>query len=111
MPKDMPKECCCVCDQHCQCPANLVGSEMPILRAQCFACGNFVCTNCSSIRKYAKEGKRRLCNNCQVDMDGSEYQVTFRMAMLSGYDRRQSAKIARECCGTTHERRTRKSLV
>ena len=70
-------ECCCVVDQLCLAPANVE----PLLSAkgQCFACGQAVCSECSSIRKYYNYGRVRLCNNCQVEYDGNDRRVMARL--------------------------------
>ena len=76
-------ETCCVMDQFCTSPANL----FPPVRAggHCFACGQAVCTECSSIRSYYGYGRVRLCNNCQVDYDGDDHRVMARLCRKAGY--------------------------
>lgn len=61
------KEACCVVDEGCRAPANLLRADRPRLRAKCFACGEPVCTNCSKRMKYFRYGVRRICNRCQED--------------------------------------------
>ena len=79
------KEPCCVVDQFCDAPANLDERDRPKLRAVCFACGQAVCTKCSSFRKYYTFGQVRLCNDCQVDYDGNDTKVMKRLHKLAGY--------------------------
>jgi len=55
---------CSVADGACRGP-NSGGSSV---KAKCFACGEHVCTACSSKRKYFKYGTKRICNNCQLEL-------------------------------------------
>ncbi len=75
------KESCCVADSFCKAPANLDDRERPILRGWCFSCGQAVCGNCSSIRKFkpiSAYGRRRVCNNCQIEnLDGGNDRVVM----------------------------------
>lgn len=72
---------CSVVDQFCDSPANL---EHPVnVRAVCFCCGEHVCTKCSSKRKYLCYGKQRLCNKCQIEIDGTDKIVLRRMIKLA----------------------------
>ena len=75
------REHCCVADQFCLAPANL--DPPTYAKGECFACGQRVCSNCSSIRKYYNYGKVRLCNNCQVEYDGNDKIVVKRLMGLS----------------------------
>lgn len=76
-------ETCCVVDQFCTSPANL---RPPVpARGKCFSCGQAVCSECSSKRKYHHYGKVRLCNNCQVEYDGNEKIVMRRIYKKAGY--------------------------
>jgi hypothetical protein len=79
------KETCCVADQACLASAGLEPSIFP--RSRCFACGQAVCVNCSSLRVYPLaeqlyhlKGKRvRLCNDCQImELDGDNDKVVMR---------------------------------
>ena len=84
MPNETPtklrqREACCVADCACDEPANLIGADA---RPQCFRCGENVCKNCSSRRKYLTYGVKRLCNNCQRDMDGHDKIVMRRLYKL-----------------------------
>lgn len=74
---------CCVSDQFCIAQANL--KPLKHARGICFACGESVCSKCSSKRKYYDYGIVRLCNNCQVAYDGNEEIVMRRMHKLAGY--------------------------
>ena len=74
---------CCVVDQFCTSPANLV-PPVPA-KGICFSCGLPVCSKCSSKRKYHNYGKVRLCNNCQVEYDGNDEYVMKRIYKLAGY--------------------------
>ena len=74
---------CCVVDQFCTSPANL---EHPIpAKGICFACGQNVCSKCSSKRKYYSYGKVRLCNDCQIQYDGNDKIVMKRLYRMAGY--------------------------
>ena len=80
---------CCVADQFCIAPANL--DPPASARGECYYCGSSVCSQCSSKRKYDKS-IRRLCNECQRDMDGERsgiqhesYWVTKRLYIKAGY--------------------------
>lgn len=61
-------EDCCEAGQFCK------GKT----RATCFSCGQAVCVNCSSKRKYYKYGKVRLCDSCQIVYDGNDKVVDAR---------------------------------
>ena len=76
-------ETCTVVDQHCLSPANL--SPRVAVRASCFKCGQPVCVNCSSRRRYMSYGIVRLCNDCQVELDGNDRIVMARIARMSGH--------------------------
>lgn len=75
------KNTCCVADKFCTAAANYENSNA---RAVCFACGDFVCTKCSSRRNYFNYGRVRLCNNCQELFDGNDKRVMARLAKLAG---------------------------
>jgi hypothetical protein len=36
-------------------------------RGTCFACGEPVCSNCSTLVQWYRHGRRRACYGCQVD--------------------------------------------
>ncbi len=74
-------ETCSVVNQFCRAPANLV----PPTRARgvCFKCGGAVCSKCSSIRAIYGYNKARLCNDCQVILDGDDRVVMRRMNRLA----------------------------
>jgi len=74
---------CCVSDQFCIAQANL--KPLRHARGVCFACGESVCSKCSSKRKYYIYGVVRLCNNCQVAYDGNDKIVMNRMRKMAGY--------------------------
>ena len=80
-------ETCCVADQFCSAAANFT----PRHRAggRCFHCGLAVCSFCSSKRKYEKYGVVRLCNNCQIGLDGRDRVVMRRLYRLAGYSRKE----------------------
>jgi hypothetical protein len=67
---------CCVVDSFCKAAANF-SMAGPV--TTCFRCGDDVCTNCSSRRLYSRFGKKRLCNDCQCDIDGDNRKVLARM--------------------------------
>jgi len=73
---------CCVADQFCTAPANV--SFFVIAKGICFACGQNVCSKCSSKRKYYDYGTVRLCNDCQVNYDESDKTVMKRLIKLCG---------------------------
>ena len=75
---------CCVVDEFCEYPANLETDGKGATH-YCFCCGQPVCKNCSSIRKYHNYGKVRLCNTCQIDYDGNDFIVLRRLYKLAGY--------------------------
>lgn len=75
-------ESCCIVDQFCTAPANV---ERPNARGVCFACGRPVCSMCSTMRKYHDFGRVRLCNECQIDLDGNDGRVMRRLYHLAGY--------------------------
>lgn len=93
---------CNQADQHCERDAQwdcgyLIGDGnivpcKPL--PDCFCCGMPVCRNCSSKRNYLKYGKQRLCNDCQIEMDGNSRRVMYRTARKAGYDRSASRVIA-----------------
>jgi len=76
-------ETCCVADQFCIAPANLQKPQRD--KGRCFSCGEQVCSESSSKRKYHHYGEVRLCNNCQVDYDGNEKTVMKRLRKKAGY--------------------------
>jgi hypothetical protein len=102
--KRKPHECdtCRVCDQHCERPANLEHCDYreggrPCRRLpKCFKCGEPVCRACSSVLKYWRYGKVRLCNDCQIEEDGNSLLVMYRIARQSDYDHAASLAIARQ---------------
>ena len=106
--KKVPHECqtCCVVDQHCDRPAGTScyytecrdGSITTPCRPlpECYSCGQPVCRQCSSIRKYYTYGKVRLCNNCQTEQDGNSRRVLYRIARRSGYNHKAAQGIVRQ---------------
>ena len=79
----MNNAACCVADQFCNAAANF---EHHDARGICFSCGQNVCSNCSSKRKYYNYGVVRLCNNCQREYDGNDEIVMRRLyRMMIGY--------------------------
>lgn len=83
MPKRKEREPCCVADQFCLAAANF--EYIPLIKTTCFACGQTVCRNCSSIRTYLHFGKVRPCNECQIEYDGNDKRVMRRLYRLAGY--------------------------
>jgi hypothetical protein len=70
---------CCVADQFCLAAANFANSVRPQRIAECFVCGEPVCTKCSTRRKYGRYGRVRICNNCQIEvLDGKSDKVVMR---------------------------------
>ncbi len=80
---------CCVVDQFCTHPANLQDRDKHPLQSACEHCGEDVCTMCSSIRLYrvlgSENDRKRLCNNCQIDLDGDDRYVMARLRKMAGY--------------------------
>jgi len=73
---------CCVSGQDCNAPAGYGrGNAMWICnyekgaernqgaRLTCFACGDAVCENCSSVYEYYDFGKKIICDTCAKDND------------------------------------------
>lgn len=99
---------CEQCDQHCLRSAGQNCGWTPDCGhapckpvPECFRCGKNVCRSCSSIRNYhwgTGFSKRRLCNDCQVEMDDSPYRVVLRIARKAGYPHKEARRIARERC-------------
>ena len=85
---------CCVVNEHCDFPANYENNRKRKL-PECFCCGLSVCKKCSSKRKYLKYGIKRLCDYCQLEIDGDNYRVMYRIAKLSGYNNRAAKLIAK----------------
>jgi len=80
--EDTKERVCCVVDQFCKNPAN--GHFNTVLKTCCFKCGMNVCTHCSSKRKYLKRGIKRLCNDCQRELDGNSNRVFARIKRMAG---------------------------
>jgi hypothetical protein len=57
--------CSVVADETCKSPANLEPQQN--VRAECFACGQPVCTSpsCSRVRDYLGYGRKRICTDCE----------------------------------------------
>ena len=70
---------CCVVDQLCEAAAGFSNEVRPQRICTCFVCGEDVCKQCSTRRKYLHYGKVRICNNCQVDRDGNDEVVMRRL--------------------------------
>ena len=83
---------CHVANQHCTAAGNFEGKHRVAI---CYRCGLEVCTSCSSIRKYRIFGNVRLCDDCQIDEDGSDIRVTYRVARKAGYDHKAALLIAK----------------
>lgn len=64
---------CSVVLDDCLAPAGwIVGGSgyapgTPGRRAECFACGQPVCTNCSRVRSYLNYGRKRICASCEEE--------------------------------------------
>lgn len=76
-------EACCVADQFCIAGAELERPHQA--KGICFACGQRVCSKCSSKRKYMDYGIVRLCNDCQVEYDGNDRLVMARLNKMAGH--------------------------
>jgi hypothetical protein len=59
---------CDVVDQFCLAPPQ--GASWT--RAECFACGNPVCPNCSVLISYYDYGRKRVCHRCVCEHFGHE---------------------------------------
>lgn len=85
--KEIRRDICCVVESNeCKSPANIEYDEEDnsrIILPECFKCGEKVCTRCSSRRKYLSYGRKRLCNNCQVEIDGNDKVVVRRLRFLN----------------------------
>jgi hypothetical protein len=86
----MAREFCSVVDQFCECPPMEERDciDDPKLRTECYVCGLPVCKMCSEIRIYKtfRGNKRvRMCNSCQLDIDGNSDRVYKRLRVLAGY--------------------------
>lgn len=71
---------CSVVDEFCLSPANVIPQVN--IRSKCHWCGEYVCRNCSSVRNLGRI-KKRLCNRCQVEMDGNDKIVLRRKYQLA----------------------------
>lgn len=107
MPKRKKHECstCNTCDQGCDrdagwtCGFNtfLEESDPPCRPLpKCYSCGEDVCRQCSSIRKYHNYGKVRLCNGCQQQLDGNYRRPLYRIARRAGYDHKAARSIVEQ---------------
>ena len=78
---------CCVVDQFCLAPANLMSKYRPTRIGECFVCGEPVCSKCSSRRNYLHYGRVRICNDCQIEsLDNKSDKVVMRRLMrMAGY--------------------------
>jgi hypothetical protein len=82
---------CSVVDGLCVAAANFSNSCRPVRIPSCFRCGEDVCRMCSTIRIYRpfgpkrprSYGRKRLCNNCQVELDGNDAVVMRRMNRIA----------------------------
>lgn len=66
------KEYCHVAEDSCKSPSGYRAGTMggrvdPCLVTECFACGNPVCTNCSTRMTWHRFGVRRVCLYCRED--------------------------------------------
>ena len=77
------KPTCCVADVWCTAAGNFEDEAKERISAVCYSCGQLVCRNCSSRRNYLSYGKVRLCNDCQVALDGNEKVVMRRLKHLT----------------------------
>lgn len=100
----MSHEVCCVVDQHCTNAANYYIEATRRYIPKCFRCGEFVCYKCSSLRKYRRYGRKRLCNNCQTEEDGHHLFVLRRIYHQAGYPATTFAKLRAEGYGTESRR-------
>lgn len=55
-----------------------------------------ICNKCSSKRKYLNYGIKRLCNDCQKELDKNDYKVVKRIVQQAGYDLDFAIKFAKE---------------
>ena len=59
---ELPRSCSVVDSIDCECPPNgMIGDPPPVI---CYACGDDVCRNCSTLITYHKR-RCRVCFNCQ----------------------------------------------
>jgi hypothetical protein len=66
---------CEVCDCLCG------GTALSV----CFCCDKRACERCSTRRRWYHWGRKRICNDCQRDHDGSDKIVRRRLLRLAGY--------------------------
>jgi hypothetical protein len=72
---------CCVADQFCEAASNF---EERGYVSECFVCGEDVCVKCSSRRQYMPDiPPVRMCNDCQVRLDGNDKIVMARLNKLA----------------------------
>jgi hypothetical protein len=75
-------QACCVSGQDCNAPAGYGGvgaiwicnyekgaEKDKGARLTCFACGEPVCENCSSVYDYYDYGKKIICDDCAEEND------------------------------------------
>lgn len=89
MPKRKEPDFCCVVDQFCDHPPMEQpedSSEYLGCKTECYICGQPVCIKCSTRRKHRMHDshkRRRICNNCQVELDGNDHHVVRRLWHLA----------------------------
>lgn len=78
---------CHVANQFCLCPPqnHEPSREDRSTSCECFACGQYVCISCSNVRNYLEYGRKRLCDDCQIEHDGHERNVAAKQYRKAGY--------------------------
>lgn len=63
--------------------------EDPKARAlpECFSCGQPVCRFCSVVRQYRGWGRRRVCDDCEDQLEGNNRKSLRRRYHDAGYKR------------------------
>lgn len=77
--------------------------DRPPVVKECFKCGLPTCLSCSSIRKYLRYGRQRLCDKCQEEEDETPYFVLRRYAVRDGYSPSEASAYVREGFSTPAE--------
>jgi hypothetical protein len=75
-------EPCCIANTNCTAAANFEDARA---RCICFACGQPVCAACSMRVNYDIYGRRRLCDRCLEEYDGTIDRVLHKELVGAGY--------------------------
>jgi len=82
-------ESCAVSGKFCVSPFGLGGEYGAVVcdyttnnlgaRLKCFACGEYVCENCSKMYDYYDYGRKIICDNCAEDHELVEVEYKFQI--------------------------------